>query len=268
MALSGTALRAFVGLAAALVLGGTAIAGAPGNGERRNVDLRYAIYFGGFDILKLDVRLALEGTGYDLGAAVETGGVADLMFTWSLRANASGRLDGARVRPVWAYLESLSRGKKRWTTLRFDEQGPSVASSEPEHERPDIPPEKLRDALDVASAFLQLSRSIQSGQECDTRIAVFDGKRGFDFAVTRLMEDKLPRSRYSAFSGAALLCTIALEAVHGKPRKRDHDGSGSQERKASIWIAPIFEGRAAHAGAAGTQHGLGPDDRPSGGRQP
>ena len=244
MALSGNAARALAGLAVALALGGAAAASvgaAEDAAGRRDVGLEYDIYFGGFEVLKLDVALAFEGDRYELEAALETRGMAELMFSWSLRTNASGKLDGARVRPVWAYSENVSRGEKRWTSLRFGDQGPKVVGSSSKRESPGVPPDDLRDAVDVASAILLLSRSVQSGQECDTKVPAFDGKRRFDFVVARLGEEKLVRSRYSAFSGTALLCRVAMEMLHGRKRERDYGGFGSQGRVATIWIAPVFE---------------------------
>ncbi len=243
MALLGNTLRATAGLVLAVALCGTAAAGPPDeSAKRRDVGLDYTIYFGGFEALQLNARLAFEGTRYELKAAMKTQGFVGFMFPWSLRTDASGKVDAARVRPFRAHSERVWRGKKGWMTLRFDEDGPKVVSSNSKRKRIEIPPDDLRDAVDVASAILLLSHAVQSGQKCDTKVPVFDGKRRFDFVVDRVGEERLVRNRYSAFSGTALLCQVAMEMLHGKKRENDYGGFGSQGRNAAIWIAPIFEG--------------------------
>ncbi len=243
MAGSATVRRALAGLVLALAVGGPAIAGAPDEAvKRRGVGLDYTVYFGGLKVLKLNVGLALEGARYDLEAAMKTHGFAARMFPWSLRTNASGQVDDARVRPDRAHSENLWRGKKGWTTLRFDDEGPKVISTGSKRKRAEVPPDELRGAVDVASAFLALSRVVQSGQECDTKVPVFDGKRRFNFIIARLGEQQMSRNRYSAFSGTALYCQVDMEMLHGRKRERDYGGLGSKGRMATIWIAPIFEG--------------------------
>lgn len=239
-------LRAsLAGLAVIAVLGGTATAGtreaAPG---KRDVDLHYAIYFGGMQVLKLDIGLALDGARYDVKAAMKTRGFVARMFPWSMRANSKGRFDSARVRPQEAYSENTWRGKKGWVSLSFDDRGPRVVSAKPERKASEIPPSEMRDALDVASAILFLSHTAEAGRSCDIKVPVFDGRRRFDFVIDRLGQEEMVRDRYSAFTGTAQTCKVAMEVLHGKKRERDYGGFGSEGRTATIWLAPIFEGLA------------------------
>lgn len=224
-------------------LGGPAIAGVrDGAPDKREVDLDYAIYFGGIEVIELDVGLALDGAHYGVEAAMKTRGFVARMLPWSLRASSKGRLDSGRVRPQEAHSENTWRGKKGWVTLRFDDRGPRVVSAKPVREPAEIPPDEMRDALDVASAILYLSRTAEAGRACDTRVPVFDGRRRFDFVLDRLGEQQMVRDRYSAFTGTALACQVSMQVLHGKKRERDYGGFGSQGRTATIWLATIFEG--------------------------
>jgi len=243
MARFGGIARMLVGVPILAALAGPALAGATGVATyKRDIDLDYAIYFGGFKVIKLDVGLALDGGQYDLNAAMETQGFVARMFPWSMRANSKGRLGPAVVRPREAHAENTWRGKKGWVTLRFDADGPKVVSAEPVRELVAIPPEDMRDTVDVASAILLLSSSFDAGRACDTKVPVFDGRRRFDFVIDRFGEEQMVRNRYSAFSGTALRCKVGMDVLFGRKRKHDYGGFGSDGRSATIWIAPIFKG--------------------------
>jgi hypothetical protein len=71
------------------------------------------------------------------------------------------------------------------------------------------------------------------------REAVFDGRRRYNLVLAHLGQDIIERNDYSAFSGAALRCSVKIERIAGFRRKpsrlkwRTSDG-------ATLWIGQVF----------------------------
>ena len=235
--------RALAALALLALAGGSAAAGAAeGTADRKDLDLDYSVYLGGVNVIELDIELVLDGLRYDLHAAMETQGLAGRLFPWSMRAHARGQVEPTRLRPVESHSESTWRGEKGWVTMRFDGDGPRIVSAEPERDPGDVSPDLLREAIDVGSAILAISRSVESGRACGAKIPVFDGRRRFDFVLDRLGDQEMARNRYSAFAGTAVRCKVGMEVLHGKGREGDYGGFGSGGRTVTMWMGTIFEG--------------------------
>ena len=214
----------------------------PGPSAGKTAHLVYAVYLGGFHAVDLKIDLTLGCDSYTLELSSEVTGVVRHIVPWSLRVRTTGRIGEAGLVPQSAHTESSWRGKRRWTTLKFPEGRPVIVSAQPERKLPRIPPEQMRDAIDIATGVLSAARATTRPGSCSMRLPVFDGRRRFDAIFEALGEGELPRSRISAYSGKAEVCDLTIEILHGRRRETDYGGLASGERTMTFWFAPLFDG--------------------------
>ncbi len=214
----------------------------PDPSARRTVHLVYAVYLGGINAVDLNIDLALGCDGYRLDLSSKVEGLMRYILPWSLRVRSEGRVREAGLVPERAHTESTWRGKRRWTTLEFPGGRPVIVSAQPRRKPPDVPPEKMQGAIDIATGVLSAARAVTRPGSCAVRLPVFDGRRRFDAVFEALGEGELPRSRLSAYSGKAEVCDLSIENLLGRRKKTDYAGLASGERTMTFWFAPLFDG--------------------------
>ena len=228
-------------VAAALLLAGSAAAaGTPS--PARTAHLVYEVYIGGLHTVDLEIDLTLRGDGYELDLSSEVKGLLRHVLPWSLHTRSSGRVGAAGLAPETAHTESTWRGKRRWTTLEFRDGVPAIVSTHRKKDRHNVPADKLRGAIDAASAILSAARATESPESCSIRVPVFDGRTRFDAVFESFGEDELPRSRFSAYSGKAVVCDLGIEILHGRSKASDYGGLASGEKTMTFWFASLFDG--------------------------
>ena len=208
----------------------------------RTVHLVYAVYLGGINAVDLNIDLAFRCGGYRLDLSSKVEGLMRHILPWSLRVRSEGRVQAAGLVPERAHTESTWRGKRRWTTLEFPDGRPVIVSAHPKRKLPDVPPDKMQGAIDIATGVLSAARAVTRPGSCSIRMPVFDGRRRFDAVFEALGEGELPRSRLSAYSGKAEVCDLSIEILHGRRKKTDYGGLASGERTMTFWFAPLFDG--------------------------
>lgn len=208
----------------------------------RTVHLVYAVYLGGINAVDLSIDLALGCDGYRLDLSSKVEGLMRYILPWSLRVRSTGRVQEAGLVPERAHTESSWRGKRRWTTLEFPDGRPAIVSAQPKRKPPDVPPEQMQGAIDIATGVLSAARATTRPGSCSIRLPVFDGRRRFDAVFEALGEGELPRSRLSAYAGKAQVCDLSIENLLGRRKKTDYGGLASGERTMTFWFAPLFDG--------------------------
>lgn len=206
----------------------------------RSAELVYAIYIGGLHAVDVTIGLTLRDDSYSLDLSTEVTGLIGYLLPWSLRVRSSGRVDGERLVPDAAHTESSWRGKRRWTTLEYKDGRPVVVSATPGRKPHRVPAERLRGAIDPASAILSAARA--AGSSCSIRVPIFDGRRRLDAVIEALGDEEMPRSGYSAYAGKAAVCDLRIEILHGRRRESDYGGLAGGEKTMTFWFARLFEG--------------------------
>jgi hypothetical protein len=225
----------------------TALTAAPVQAkDDRTVSLDYTIHVGGFETMRVSFNTALSATNYKMKMALDGQGVLDWWFSMRMSAFSEGRLAGGAFVPVRAGADSAWNGEQRQIRLSYVDGGPPTTVIKPsadDDDRDVVPPNLRADARDLAGAVLaglaQLNGRLDKNGGCTVREAVFDGRRRYNLVLAHLGQDIIERNDYSAFSGAALRCSVKIERIAGFRRKpsrlkwRTSDG-------ATLWIGQVF----------------------------
>lgn len=212
-----------------------------GGDAARDLALTYRIYYGGFEVLRLTVDLRMAPENYALEMKFRTLGVIGALFPWTMRAYSHGLLTRNGVRPVAAGHRNSWRGNQRWVELRYPSRGPIVVDAHPPEEGDKPSPESLIGAIDLASAVVAMTRTLDKDRNCGDRLPVFDGRRRYDLLFKGLGDSVIRRSGYSAFAGPVVKCRVGMDRLAGfRKSHKSYGGWGAADRAASVFMGRPF----------------------------
>jgi hypothetical protein len=215
-------LRAFLGLAFALVAGGPAVAQtdlAWAPSER--VELVYEVFAGG-RVARMALEFGVVGNAYFISTRQSSAGVLGWLWPWHANASVSGRfLDKATVPEIYR-VKGESRGRARSVAIDFrDGEVVRVDAVPPNSadDREDVHPDQRRGTVDPASAIMTVIRQINEGRACDARTPVFDGRQRYDIVFKDSGAAHLARDNGSIFEGDARVCEFHWVPIAGRLRR-------------------------------------------------
>jgi hypothetical protein len=218
---------AMMALGAALSAAGPLPAGAAGDLGARAFRLEYGVAIAGFDVVVSDVRFELDEGGYAIDMRSETTGLPGWFTSWTSRLSSEGgRGDGALL-DAGVFTSVTDKGDgPRTLQVSWDEDDQVVVARNPPRRNQRfrleeyVPVSQLAGTVDPLAALLAVILAAEEGGTCRGRIPVYDGKRRFDVALSRLAAEP---------GEEGMLCHIELLPVAG-----DFD----DDREDSFWRDP------------------------------
>ena len=167
--------------------------------EETPLDLRYGLYWAGFQIATLKLQHEVASTGYRAKLLIETVGLVEKLVHYRARTLAerrAGRRTGSLL-PVAFSTEYRSRKKERRSIVTFDPASGDVVDVRDHQARQaglsKVPEELRKDVVDPLTAFLRIREHVAAAGPAAPFVAqVFDGRRRYDLAARA---DR-PRSRH------------------------------------------------------------------------
>jgi hypothetical protein len=225
------------------------VACAPAAASER-LRLDYALYVGGFSAMNGSIDLSLTAGRYEVGLEAQTGGLIELVASWSTRAASRGALSGSQATAHEHEAVNLWRNQSRSVSMRYDAAGTVRVTALPapqEDDRDPVAPELTRATLDPLSGFIAVMEGLRRGEGCGRTLATFDGRRRFDMRFRDLGRRALPAGSYSSFTGTAQHCVVDYIPVAGYKRSQERGvfwrGRGGDERPPiNVWFAAVSSG--------------------------
>ena len=180
---------------------------------------------------------------YHVNSVFKTRGLLDTVVGFLLRAEAVGRIEAGRLKPVEYASSSKMRGKPRTIRVLYAKDGSVISAdtSPPDKEkRTKVTPDMMVGTVDALTSTLIVGRALEQGGTCNQRIPVFDGRRRYDLQYEDRGIQELGKSSYSAFAGPARACKVRQHRIAGFAL--DADDGEKQSDEASIWIANVLPG--------------------------
>ncbi len=203
------------------------------------IELDYLITSGGLALMRFDFSLVATERDYRIDFTSRTLGVLDWFLGLRLTSSSAGRVDGLAIEPERYEMRAETNGVRRHVEIMHGTDGAFHVEAEPpsaelEHKTlTPLDPASLPGAIDPLAGVLALSRLIASGASCDDRMAVFDGRRRYDFVLSHAGWDNVAAEDGSAFAGNAERCTARIERKGGYPIEEHPE----PDRPATIWVA-------------------------------
>ncbi|MBW7912014.1 MAG: DUF3108 domain-containing protein [Alphaproteobacteria bacterium] len=216
----------------------------------QKLGLNYDVYAGGFKALAATLAMDLDPKAYDMSLTAKTQGAIGSLFPWEATYETSGRAkDGAPV-PTLHTARSSWKKDEKVTEMQFAPNGDVLKTTTHEDNKTkvkkDFDPKLTTDAVDMLTGALQMLQHSGQTSKCEGSFPVFDGKRRFNITLHDDGTEKLEKSKYSAFNGDALRCTLKVEPVAGFKKKDTERGwmavqahTEARKKPPTLWLAQM-----------------------------
>jgi hypothetical protein len=160
------------------------------------LNLRYGLYWAGFQIATLTLEHEIQPTRYRSRLLIETVGLVEKLVHYRAKTLATGSLgEGDSLLPVTYRSEYRSRKKDRRSVVKFDPASGDVVELEnTKRGKPDgskVPEALRRNVIDPLTAFLRIRDHIATAGQDETFAAqIFDGRRRYDLAAEVVGRDR------------------------------------------------------------------------------
>lgn len=242
--------------AIALLLSAPAAAGYENASLRYDVPkpgkfgLQYDVYAGGFKALNAELVLDLDRQAYDMELKAETQGFIGSLFPWKADFSTSGHAEKGQLVPTLHTASSMWRNKVSVTELNFDPSGNLLKTTRQDKGQTTVTRAAEnpigKDAVDMLTGTLLMLQNTRNTGDCKGSFPVFDGKRRFNITLKDEGKELLPKSKFSAFSGEALRCTVKVEPVAGFDKKDENRGwmavqnhTEARRKPPTLWLAKL-----------------------------
>jgi len=214
--------------------------------------LKYDVYAGGFKALNAELTMDLDPKAYDMALKAQTQGMIGSLFPWEATYATSGHAEDGKPLPSMHTSRSNWKKNEKFTEMQYGPQGRLLKATTREDNKTkvkkDFEPDLTKDAVDMLTGALQMMQNTGTTDQCAGSFPVFDGKRRFDIEMKDDGKDTLEKSKYSAFRGEALRCTLKVKPVAGFKKKDQNRGwlavqNHTEERNKppTIWFAKLEE---------------------------
>jgi hypothetical protein len=163
----------------------------------------------------MDIDAALRSTEYHAVSNMHTSGVVNAFWQAEIQATSSGKVSGKNFMPtLYDSFDTGRSGKKQQVSLNFENGVPRLYA-DPAYATTgyDVKPDDIKNTLDPLSAVTLIFSGI-AGDLCAVTAPVFDGRRRYDIAMTRIKEVDI-RMDNGLYQGKAVQCDVRYRQLAG-----------------------------------------------------
>lgn len=199
---------------------------------------------GAFDASRTRFTYTLTPASYQISSKVSTNGFFDTVYPFKAEYLTAGKIDAAgMITTDYSYTSKSrfnTRGKQVFYNAAGEPQYQISTKNGKSKKRNFEPSQTPADTFDLQTVLAKLTSQYNRLGFCDSRMAVYDGKRRFDVIFKDEGKENLPASEYSFFAGEAAKCSLQID----KLLSEDDDTlwEFSANKPIYFWIARTPEG--------------------------
>lgn len=215
----------------------------------------YMVYAGGVRALEANLFLDLEKDRYNTKLSAKTFGLLGKLAPWEGVFETRGWNEDGAFKPEVHRSISTFRGEKEIKKYSYEKDGSfeeyTIKDDENDGSPKDVDSKLTDQTQDVLSATFSVMKSIAEGEECEGSTDIFDGKRRYKLIFNHKGEVDLQPSRYNAYQGPAVECTVEVEPMAGKWHEKPRGWMSIQEQgrargtMPTVWFAKVEEDKPA-----------------------
>ena len=169
---------------------------------------------GAFDASLTEFTYTLKPDEYKINSNVSTNGFFNTLYPFQAQYNTSGKLVGDKMITTDYNYNSKSRFNTRSKKVFFSPTGEPLyqisAKNAKEKKRTFAKSPTPADTFDLQTIFARMAWQYNQVGFCDSKLAVYDGKRRFDVIFKDEGSDVLPPDGRSFYSGKAAKCSFHI----------------------------------------------------------
>jgi len=218
---------------------GSPSAVSPPAGSVQPITLKYEFYAAGLHLATLETNATLTEEAYEISTVGQSSGIADSIVRARFESSAKGVLSGTGPTPQSFRNFSDTRFGVRNLEMTREADGTFDVTAEPELEPTQAA--ALRSGLadgtvDPLTATLY-SVLRPADTACMEKVKVFDGRRVFALAFSRLGNETLKASEISTFEGDVIKCTLKYLPLAGQSREWKLEQARNPTPPVELWMA-------------------------------
>jgi hypothetical protein len=231
-------------LAAALVLLSSALCPLAARAQATaDATANYALFVLGLRMADGQVHLVYNPASYRMDVQMHTTGAAAIFVSGQQESEVDGVWHAAGPLPHVLSSSGTWNGDLHKLVISFESGGPVVTTLLPpdRKKREPIPPDLLRESVDVSSAIAALIRQVSTTGSCERTARTFDGRRLAEVRAHDAGEERLLPTDRSSFSGNTKRCTFEVRQLSGFEHGDDREDA-AKTRHATAWLARLTPG--------------------------
>jgi hypothetical protein len=182
-----------------------------------SVEHDFFVTVGAFDASLTQFTYTLEPNAYGIKSVVSTNGVFATLYPFQAEYKTSGKIGTDSMITTDYTYSSRSRFKTRSKQVLFDKEGKPVSQISTRNgktrKRKFEQSPSPADTYDLQTVIAKLTRQYNDVGFCDSRLAVYDGKRRFDVIFTDEGNDTLVPNEHSSYQGKAVKCALQIDKL-------------------------------------------------------
>lgn len=226
-----------------------AAASRPFDFQRMNFD----VYAGGIHAVQANMDLDYREKGrYAMKFSAQTRGILGSLAPWEGTFESKGwALSNGRRVPQLHESIAMWRDEKEVKSYNYTKNGgfkDIVTLYTHKKPKTKVPDKALtKGTTDALSATILVMEQVSDGGKCEGERDVFDGKRRYTLIFKHSRFVMLEKTRYNAYSGLAVECTVEVKPVAGAWHKKPRGWLSIQEQgrkrgmMPTVWLAQVTE---------------------------
>lgn len=204
-------------------------------------DARYTLSMAGLPIGKLTWRTRLGISDYTTSADGRVSGFLSLLVTGEGTVTVRGQMMDGRPQPASFASAVVREDEKVNVWIAFDGarvRDLKVEEPPPEDDRVPIADAHKTGVIDPLSAFLIPGSADPMAREgCERTLAMFDGRRRYDLALSFKRTDMIKNDR--GRQSMVLVCAIKFTPMSGHRASSQLVKFLSEGREIEVWLVPV-----------------------------
>ncbi|HMH64350.1 MAG TPA: DUF3108 domain-containing protein [Rhizomicrobium sp.] len=180
------------------------------------LEVAMTLYAGGITMGKMDMDATLRGAEYHVVSNMQTSGVVNAFWQSQIQAMSSGTLAAKAFAPtLYDSFDTGHAGKRQQVSLSYDGANPPRLYADPVYATTgfDVKPDDTKNTLDPLSAVTFVFSGL-AGNPCAITAPVFDGRRRYDIALTRIKDVDIHMDN-GLYQGKAIQCDVRYRQLAG-----------------------------------------------------
>lgn len=177
----------------------------------------FFITIGAFDASITKFTYSLNQTDYQITSDVTTNGFFDSIYPFQAKYHTSGKITTSQMKTSAYGYESKSRFNTRSKLVFFNQNGEplyQISSKNDKTKKREFKPSPTpADTFDLQTIFAKIALQYNTVGFCDSRLAVYDGKRRFDVIFKDVGTEELTQNEHSFYAGKANKCTMHIDKL-------------------------------------------------------
>ncbi len=201
----------------------------------------YVVTLNGINVAYINVRLNVEGSGYQLDLTADVAGLAQIVAQGSGVVNSGGRVTGTGLVSDRFFLETRTQTDRFAVDTRYSNSNATQFTVTPplpdNPDRVSVTNAHRQGVNDPVAAFILRGAELD-GSLCNRTMPVFTGIERFDLAMSFASMDNATSAR-TGYQGPVVACAMRYVPISGHFNTSEITSYLRSNQRMMTWFAPL-----------------------------